>query len=83
MAKTESGFEYTLNSEVKDDFEFLELLREYQDNPLLIIDVAKKLLGDDGYKALKAYCTTDSRVSSEKMIKEILEISNKDEEIKK
>lgn len=83
MAKTESGFTYTVNPKVKDDWGLLKLLRDYEKNPLLIIDIAVKLIGNDGLAKLEEHCTVDGIVSAEKMIKEILEISNKDNDTKK
>lgn len=83
MAKTKSGFEFHLPTDLKDDFEYVELLRKYQENPILLIDVAKKLLGDEEYEALKKHCTVDGRVSTEKIIAEIEQISNAEPDIKK
>ena len=83
MAKTKTGFEYSLPENLKDDFEYLELIQKAQDNPLAVIDVAKKLLGDDGYERLKEHCRVDGRVSTERIIAEITEISNDDTELKK
>lgn len=83
MAKTKTGFEYTLPEKLDDDFEYLELIREAQNSPLAVVDVAKKLLGDEGYAKLKEHCTVDGRVSTEKIVSEITEISNNTDEIKK
>lgn len=82
MAKTQSGFTYKLK-DVTDDFSFVELLRDYQDNPLLIIDIGKKLLGDDGYKKLKDYHTTNGKTSAEKVVADIMEIADTDPDVKK
>lgn len=83
MAKTKTGFEYTLPKNLADDFEYLELVKEAQDSPLAIIDVAKHLLGKEGYERLKEHCKVDGRVSTEKVVAEITEISNDDSELKK
>lgn len=83
MAKTKTGFEYTLPENLADDFEYFELIREAQTNAVAVIDVAKKLLGDEGYARLKEHCKVDGRVSTEKMFAEITEISNDDSELKK
>ena len=83
MAKTKSGFEYSLPKGIADDFEYLELIRAVQDNPLLVIDVAKKLLGDDGFARLKEHCRKDGIVSTEQITEEIREISNNEDELKK
>lgn len=83
MAKTKSGFEYKLPENLQDDFEYLETLRRVEDNPLAIVDVAKKLLGTEGYERLKEHCRVDGRVSTEKITEEIREISNDDSQLKK
>lgn len=83
MAKTKTGFEYTLPKGLADDFEYLELIKDAQDNPLAVIDIAKKLLGEDGYERLKEHCKVDGRVSTEKIVEEIGEISNDDSQLKK
>ena len=83
MAKTKSGFSYTLPNNLADDFEYLELIKEAQQNPLTVIDVAKKLLGDEGYEKLKEHCKVDGRVSTERIVEEITEISNDDSALKK
>lgn len=83
MAKTKSGFSYTLPKNLADDFEYLELVKEAQEKPLAVIDIAKKLLGEDGYERLKEHCRVDGRVSTERIVEEITEISNDDTEIKK
>lgn len=83
MAKTKTGFSYTLPDNLADDFEYLELLKEAQQNPLFVVDVAKKLLGEDGYEKLKEHCKVDGRVSTERIMEEITEISNDDSQLKK
>lgn len=83
MAKTKSGFSYTLPEGLADDFEYLELIKEAQQNPLVVIDVAKKLLGEDGYTKLKEHCRVDGKVSTARIVEEITEISNNDAELKK
>lgn len=84
MAKTKSGFEYELPENLQDDFEYLEALQKVDNgSPLAIVDVAKRLLGDDGYNELKEHCRVDGRVSTEKIVEEIREISNDDSQLKK
>ena len=83
MAKTKSGFEYILPPHLADDFTYLELVKSAQENPLAVVDVAKYLLGEAGYERLKKHCTVDGRVSTEKIIAEITEISNDDSALKK
>lgn len=83
MAKTKSGFEYELPKDLADNFEYLEVIKEAQNSSLAVIDVAKFLLGADGYEKLKEHCRVDGRVSTERIVEEITEISNDTSEIKK
>lgn len=83
MAKTKSGFSYTLPEGLADDFEYLELIQKAQQNPLTVIEVARYLLGEEGYSRLKEHCRVDGKVSTEKVIAEITEISNDDSNLKK
>lgn len=83
MAKTSTGFEYELPENLADDFEYLEAIRKTGDNPIYTIDVAKILLGDEGYERLKEHCRVDGRVSTEKIFAEVTEISNDDSNLKK
>lgn len=89
MAKTKSGFEYTLTNERKaelaKDWEFLEAFEslENNDNPLAIVTIARKMLNDEDYKALKKHCTVDGVVLNEKMVEAIIEIANSEEDLKK
>lgn len=85
MAKTKSGFEYELNEGLEENFELFELFREYQktQNVLILIDVAKLLLGEEGYKRLKEHHTKDGKTSAKGVFEDIMEISNDDSKIKK
>ena len=81
--ETKSGFRYKFVRNFDDDFEILELFRNIESNPLLTIDLAIKLIGEEGYEKLKKHCTVDDRVSSKKMDEEIYEIALSINEIKK
>lgn len=75
--RTSTGFEVELSEDVKDDWELLEQFQEIDNgNPMAMIDVAKRLLGDD-YLRLKEHLRSDTgRVSAQDMAAEILEILN-------
>lgn len=83
MAKTKSGFSYTLPEGLADDFEYLEAVEEAQQKPLGFIKVAKYLLGEEGYTRLKEHCRVDGKVSTKRIVEEITEISNDDSQLKK
>ena len=42
---TESGFDFEVKEELADDFEFLELLGDFSENPLMASKLADKMLG--------------------------------------
>lgn len=54
---SQSGFEYTISEDARNDWEMIELLEEMDEggSPSLLIQVYKKLLGDEQYKALKEH----------------------------
>lgn len=81
--ETSTGFRFKFVNNFDDDFEILELFRQIEDNPLLEIDLAKKLIGEDGYQKLKEHCTVEGRVSSKKMDAEITEIALSIDKLKK
>lgn len=89
MAKTKSGFEYTLTDERKGelakDWEYLEAFEtmENEGNPIAIVTIAKKMFQGDDYKRLKEHCTVDGVVLTEKIVEVIIEIANSEDELKK
>lgn len=51
------GYKFELDTELLDDVELLEMIDgiENLERPALIITLLQKLIGDDGYTAMKAY----------------------------
>lgn len=75
--KTDSGFEFELEEGTLDDWELLEVLREVdKGHKWAFTDVLENLFHDKTDRdRLKEHCRGENgRVSSEKMIHEILEI---------
>lgn len=73
--KTESGFEFEVEEEVTDDYEFLELLCKVDNGEVnLIPKVADELLGIEQKKALMDHLRENGRVSAKKMGEAIGEI---------
>lgn len=73
--KTESGFEYEIDSIVVDDMEFIDMLVEsMDDNPLAFSVLCTKLLGADQKKALYNHLRTDGRVPIESVSAAIADI---------
>lgn len=70
-------FDYEIDEAILDDIEFLELLGEADENPLLVPKVARDLLGDDQRKALYDYLRGDNgRVKTSDVVTVLLEIIN-------
>lgn len=78
---TQSGFEYEIQEETLNDYEFFELLAAVDENPLLLPRFVAKLLGDEQKKKLLDHVRNESGiVPIDKIEKEVLEIirGNKD-----
>lgn len=80
---TESGFQYSIDQEVMDDYELLEDLCEVDNgNAGKITAAARRLLGNEQLKALKEHLRNENgRVPASKMIEEISQIF-KDQSVK-
>lgn len=51
------GYKFKIDEELLDDVELLEMIDgiENEEKPALIITLLKRLIGDDGYAAMKEY----------------------------
>lgn len=75
--KTKSGFSYQIQKEQVENYEFMELIGEVEDNPVLFPKVIKMLLGKEQVDSLKDHLRTeDGFVPAGKMIEEFKEIMN-------
>lgn len=74
--KTSSGFDFHLDEEKTDDYEFLEMVCEIDNGKVsLIPKMAIQLLGKDQMDALKEHVRdSDGKVSARKIADEIGEI---------
>lgn len=73
--KTKSGFNYQIQKEQIEDYEFMEVLGEVEDNPLLFPKIMKMLFGKDQLNKLKDHLRTEEGfVPSEKMTEEFKEV---------
>ena len=74
--KTESGFEYEIDEEILDDYDFLELLCQIDEGETsLTIKMVDKLLGSEQKERLKDHVRTErGRVSAKRLITEMMEI---------
>lgn len=79
---TQSGFEFIIEDSALNDWELVEYLDELDENPICMVKVAKKLLGDDTYKSLKKHCTVNGKVLFNRMTTEITEMLNSNKETK-
>lgn len=72
---TESGFNFKVVEELADDFEFLELLGDFSENPLMASKLADKMLGREQKEALKEHLRgEDGRIKTSDMFRELTEI---------
>lgn len=74
--KTESGFEFTLDDEVMDNYELLEVLTDIdKGDARRIVDAMGMLLGEEQKESLKKHLRGESgRVSTKAMWQELLNI---------
>ena len=72
--KTKTGFEYEFDENLFKDYELVELLAEVDDNPLVLPQIFKKLIGDR-VKDLKDHVRDENGVVDiEKMVIEFEDI---------
>lgn len=80
---TASGFEYEIAKENTDDWELIEVLSKLdQNNPQLIIDAYKMLLGEKQYEELKTHFRKNGKVKASDMINEFYDILKSTSELK-
>lgn len=81
--KTKTGFEYEFDENLFKDYELVELLAEVDDNPLVLPQIFKKLIGDR-VKDLKDHVRDeDGVVDIEKMVAEFEDIMSTQASLKK
>ena len=81
--KTKTGFEYEFDENLFKDYELVELLAEVDDNPLVLPQIFKKLIGDR-VKDLKDHVRDENGVVDiEKMVAEFEDIISSQATLKK
>lgn len=81
--KTSTGFVYSINENVLNNFELLDLFAEVDENPLLLPKVLTMLLGKEGKQALYDHVRLeDGTVPADKISNELLEIMSGSPETK-
>ena len=81
--KTKTGFEYEFDENLFKDYELVELLAEVDDNPLVLPQIFKKLIGDR-VKDLKDHVRDETGVVDiEKMVAEFEDIISTQATLKK
>lgn len=80
--KTESGFEFEIDEDILDDYDFLEMLCKIDDGDVrLTIKMVDKLLGEEQKEKLKNHIKGKSeKVSAKKLLSEVMEIFNSTKE---
>lgn len=84
---TSTGFSFSVDDEkLNDDWEFVELMAQLDDQPFKVAKVVHMMIGDKQYKALREHCTAaDGHVSAKRMnaeVKEIFTYSGNDKKVK-
>ncbi|MVZ47458.1 hypothetical protein [Escherichia coli] len=75
--KTKSGFSYQIQKEQVENYEFVELIGEVDENPTKLPKVLKMLFGKEQTDKLKEHLRTeDGLVPTQKMIEEFSEVLN-------
>lgn len=83
-AKTESGFECEIDEGILNDVEILDVFCELEDgNPAHVGKAVKKMLRDDAKRLYDHVRTEDDRVPVEALGKELADIVNSINELKK
>lgn len=73
--KLESGFEFSLDENIFDDFELVELYAKVAKNPIWIGDLAERLLGAEQKKALVEHLRDETgKVHTTAIMKALAEI---------
>ena len=82
--KTSTGFEFTLEDNILDDYELLETLSEVDRGEYgKVTEMVEKLLGKEQKEKLKEHVRNSSgRVSAAKLLEEVREIFDASNEIK-
>lgn len=81
--KTKTGFEYEFDEKILKNYELVELLAEVDDNPLVLPQIFKKLIGDR-VKDLKDHVRDENGVVDiEKMVIEFEDIISTQATLKK
>lgn len=75
--KLESGFEFTLDDDIFDDFELVELFAKVAKNPIWIGDLAERMLGIEQKKALVEHLRDENgKVRTSSMMQALKEIED-------
>lgn len=75
--KTKSGFNFEIDEEVVNDYEFIEVLADVDENPLKTPKLFKMLLGDEQTEKLKEHIKSKNGKTPVKvMTEELIEILN-------
>lgn len=81
--KTETGFEFKIEDEVLNDYELLELFAEVDENPLLVPELVKIILGKEQKNKLIEHVRDDKgRASVDRISMELENILTSSTETK-
>lgn len=79
-----NGFKYQIEEEKLDDWEIIENLSDIENGKYyIIVDVARKILGDEQYNKLKdAVRTKEGKINTQDMYDAITELMSKNQDTK-
>lgn len=81
---TKSGFQYNIDESRVDDMEFMEMIAEADDNPIVVPKVIEHMLGKDQKQKLYDHLRTEKgNVPVEAMLNELEDIFTNANPIKK
>lgn len=73
--KTQTGFEFEIDTAKLDNYDLVEYLADMEENPLVVPKIVRLILGDKQAKSLKEHCREkDGRVPVEKVGSELTSI---------
>ncbi|CAI3375767.1 hypothetical protein [Enterococcus cecorum] len=81
---TKSGFRFKVNESIINDYEFLELISEVEENPIMFPKLLNRLLGKQQTEKLKNHVRDKNGiVDAEKITAEVADIFKTQKQLKK
>lgn len=81
--ETSKGFKYSISEKLLESYDFLDIVSQVDDNLLKLPKLVKLLFGENAEKFINHLRDKDGLVSQKEVSDTILEIFNKQKELKK